>query len=287
MLDTISLWTRRVSAAVEALAGNVSLRLGDQRGATRASVQNDTGAEVAYIDSVGGASFARLGATRMDIARRLRAGTPPDYLYVGSDGTLRLFGAATTWLDEKGQLSGAKVVSPSSKIVQDDAEAAFYWKDTATTSDYLWTNVQQNHDRKLASVLKPHLHWWQTSATIPNWLLQCRWQVQGQSKTTAWASLQMLTHAFTYVSGTLDQISEFGTIAAPSGDGVSGILQVRIIRDTTNLSGLFSGVDGLVGNVYAYDFDTHKECDALGSASEYHKYQPGKLSDLPWSIYQE
>lgn len=75
-----------------------------------------------------------------------------------------------------------------------------------------------------------------------------------------------------YVSrGALNQITDFNDITPPAGDGISNQLQVRIIRDTGNASGLFAGADGLAGDAYVTDFDTHKESDSLGSNSEYSK----------------
>jgi hypothetical protein len=209
------------------------------------------------------------GALREPLSNRF--GNALNYTEFGADGTLRLYGTATYWLDEKGQLSGAKLVSPSSKIVQDDAEGAYYFKDSATTADYVWINIQFNHDRKHGAVVSPHLHWWQASATLPNWLVQYRYQQQGAAKTTAWTSMKYTTQAFSYVSGTLCQITDFADITPPTNDGVSDELQIRIIRDTANASGLFAGADGLSGNVYIYDFDAHKECDGLGSNEEYVK----------------
>lgn len=186
-------------------------------------------------------------------------------------GVVTFEDTGTYWLDEKGQLSSAKIASPSSKVVQDSAESAYYFKDDATPSDYLWVNIQLNHDRKLTSKIYPHLHWWQTSATIPNWLVSYRWQIQGQVKTTDWSSVPWTTHAFEWTTGTLNQITSFTAITPPSGSGLSDILQIRIIRDTANASGLLAGSDGLAGNVYVNDFDIHKEIDTLGSNTEYSK----------------
>jgi len=194
-----------------------------------------------------------------------------NYTQFDGSGHQTMVGTATVFNDEKGNLSSAKITSPSSKVVQDDAESAYYFKDTATTADYLWLNIQFNHDRKLGSVTSPHLHWRQASATIPNWIIQYRWQKQGAAVTTAWTSIKWTSHAFTYTSGALNQITDFSDITPPSGDGISDQLQVRIIRDTGNASGLFTGADGLAGDVYVTDFDTHKESDSLGSNSEYSK----------------
>lgn len=190
---------------------------------------------------------------------------------VAKDGEITLTGTATRFLDERGYLPGSRLYSPSSKIVWDDAECAFYFKDTATTSDYISCPVQFNHDRKHGAVLMPHLHWEQRSASIPNWMIQYRYQRQGAAKVTAWTSAKYASHAFTYSSGTLDQITLFPAITPTSGDGVSDILQIRIIRDYNNTSTLFAGNDPQAGDVYVTDFDVHKEIDSMGSATEYVK----------------
>jgi hypothetical protein len=130
-------------------------------------------------------------------------------------------------------------------------------------------NIQLNHDRDLGTNIYPHLHWWQASATMPNWLVQYRWQIQGAAKTTAWTSIEWTANAFAYSTGTLNQITTFETIAPPSGDGHSDILQFRILRDVGNDSGKFDGDDALNASVYATMFDVHKVVDKLGSASEF------------------
>jgi len=187
-------------------------------------------------------------------------------------GELTLLGTATRFLDEKGQLTSAKITSPSSKVVQDDSELAIYFKDTATTADYAWLNIQFNHDRKEFANVSPHLHWWQSSSgTVPNWVIQYRWQTPGRNKSVAWSSSKWSTHAFTFTSGTLCQISDFADLTPPVGDGISNTLQIKIIRDTTNSLGLFSGSDTFVGDAYVHDFDVHKEIDSMGSRQEYVK----------------
>jgi hypothetical protein len=154
----------------------------------------------------------------------------------------------------------------------DDVEATLDYSDSSGLSDYAYTNKQLNHDRLLDTTIYPHLHWFQSSSDVPNWLIQYRWQVNGQSKVTSWTSLKMNTPAFTYVSGTIMQICTTASgIAAPATDGISSIVQFRVIRDTANASTLFTGADPLTGDASGVSFDVHIEIDMLGSHQEYTK----------------
>jgi len=74
-------------------------------------------------------------------------------------------------------------------------------------SDYLYLNVQLNHDKDLSSSIYPHIHFLQTVAGVPNFLLQYRWQIQGGVSITSWTSVVCNLPAFTYVSGNLNQIA--------------------------------------------------------------------------------
>jgi hypothetical protein len=187
------------------------------------------------------------------------------------DGTMVFNGDATVYDDMLNQLIGQRLESPSSNVIQNNAEGSLTFQTDATTLDYVTMSVQLSHRWKAGSTIYPHLHWWQAQSNIPNWLLQYRWQRQGQDKTTTWTSVKINDNAFTYVSGTLNQISGFPAISAPSGYSLSDIVQCRIIRDTTNASGLFTGTDPYTVDVDAVNFDIHIECDTAGSRTEYTK----------------
>ena len=194
------------------------------------------------------------------------------YTEFEDDGTLAMHGDATVYRDEFGSLLASKLESPASHIVQDSTEGVLEFKTTCVYgTDWVLANFQFNHDREDGSVVSPHLHWFQSNAAIPNWLIQYRWQVNGQAKTVAWTNKKYTTHAFSYSAGTLTQITAFGTISPPAGAGISSILQVKLIRDTTNASALFSGADPLAASAFALFCDVHKRVDMVGSRSEYTK----------------
>ena len=143
-------------------------------------------------------------------------------------------------------------------------------------ADYLYKNVQLNHDRNLAAVILPHLHWFQEKDYSPNFLFEYRWQINGGLKVTAWTKLKSNTLAFPYTVGTsLHQISYSAGIAVPVGTDLSDIVQFRVYRDTSNISGEFTGncPYNTGGNASAklMAFDVHFELDSIGSTEEYVK----------------
>lgn len=199
-----------------------------------------------------------------------RFGGAANYSQFEADGTLQAQGSATCWRDELQSVTGAQITSPSADFVQNIPEASVTAKTTARyPTDYITTNHQLNHDWKLGSSIYPHLHWWQTTADTPHWVIEYRWQKQGGAKTTAWTPVKWTSNAFAWVSGTLNQITSFGAIAAPSGYGeVSDIVQFRLYRDYTDVSTLFGGGDPVAADQDVVNFDTHIEIDMLGSRQE-------------------
>lgn len=196
-----------------------------------------------------------------------------NYAEFESDGTLVFYGDATCWRDELQALIGARLESPSSDIVQNNAEGSLTFESTARyPTDYVTTNHQLNHDWANGTNIEVHLHWWQVAAAVPNWLVAYRWQKQGSAKTTTWTELPWSSNVFTYSAGTLNQITDFGVITPPVGYGqVSDIVQFRLYRDVTNVSTEFAGAEAAPGDVDAVNLDTHMQVNMLGSRQEYVK----------------
>lgn len=202
----------------------------------------------------------------------IKIGTALNYTEFEEDGTIHAVGAATMFKDLLQALIGQGLNNPGGRIVLNYAEATVQFANNTTLSDYVVMPIQVNHDWLLGSDLGPHVHWEQTSSDVPNWLIQHRWQKQGQAKTTAWTSAAWDSNAFTYTSGTFNQITGFPDITPPTGYGeVSDIVQVRLIRDVSNASGLFSGTDPIATAVQASSFDLHYEIDSYGSRLHYAK----------------
>jgi hypothetical protein len=198
-------------------------------------------------------------------------GTTVSYTNFGTDGTRRSYGSATTFRDALQTLIGQKLESPSSDVVQNSTESTLDFKTSATTADFVAMSIQLNHERKLASNIFPHLHWFQDSNKVPNWILEHRWHKLGGTKTTVWTSSRYVGNVVTYTSNTIHQVTTFPTITPPANDSLSDIVQFRLSRDSNNSLNLYTQSDPQTGTVQTINFDIHYEIDSDGSSNEYTK----------------
>lgn len=216
---------------------------------------------------------AVVAAVGSNLVVPLSIGTPPNYTGFEADGTMVAHGLATCYRDELQSVTSSRLTSPSGDFELDDVESSVRAEASARyPTDYISMNIQLNHDWSLGTAISPHLHWWQTVNRIPNWLIAHRWQKQGGLKTTSWSNVKWASNAFTYSSGTLNQITLFGDIAAPVGYGqVSDIIQIRLYRDVLNATLLFGGAENTPVDQSLVNLDIHLKVDTLGSRQEYIK----------------
>ena len=188
-----------------------------------------------------------------------------------ADGTLEAIGDARTIRDELGDVTTLRVVGTG--VAENDAEATMDFSTLANLSDYIYTNVQLNHDRDLSANIYPHIHWFQAETNVPNFLLQYRWQTNAGAKVTSWTDLKCNTAVHAWTSGTIHQICRTASgIAVPAGTTLSDIIQFRILRDNAPTSAEFGGVaDPYTATVGVLSFDVHIVTNTLGSRSEYSK----------------
>ena len=203
------------------------------------------------------------------------------YTLFDSTGHQTMVGEARPWRDELGDALSIKVQGAGittdldESVVNFDFNAA-YNVNTAL-ADFLYKNVQLNHDRDLTSSIDPHIHWLQAKDYSPNFLLQYRWQINGGEKTTAWTFLKCNVLTFPYTVGqVIHQISHpSAPIVPPAGSHLSDIIQFRIYRDTTNVAAQFTGncPYNTGGNASAgvLSFDLHFMINSIGSNEEYIK----------------
>jgi hypothetical protein len=200
----------------------------------------------------------------------LTVGGATDYTSIAADGSLSFTGAATVFRDEFGDITKLKVAGVG--ISEDIPNGTVGLMTTCDyANDYLIANFQLNHDRKHLAPVYPHVHWVQTQNNTPNFLFRYRWQLNNTARTTAWSNLIMKTNAFSYVSGSLNQITHGLSITPPIGDNVSTILQVQFTRDKTNASGAFTGSDTHTATADVTSLDIHIEVDTVGSRQEFVK----------------
>lgn len=209
--------------------------------------------------------------------KSLQVGDETNYLHVDDTGHITFAGDARPWKDELGDALSIKVQGAgistdlAENVVNFDFNAAY--NANPSLADFLYKNVQLNHDKDLSVAIYPHIHWFQKKDYSPNFLFQYRWQINGGQQTTAWTFLKCNNLAFPYTGNPMHQISFSAPILAPVGSNLSDIIQFRIYRDTTNASGEFVGVTdpyNTGGNASAgvLSFDLHFQTNSLGSTDE-------------------
>ena len=197
----------------------------------------------------------------------LRIGDDSDYFQVEADGTWVNKGDSTTWDDLVGSLVASKLESVAGKIQYDYAENAITMNPGGSISvanDRLIFNYQYPHACVVDGEMRLHMHWEQPDDTVRQFTVAYRIQDNGAAKTTSWTTVVVDTddenaNAFTYVSGTLNQITRLATIDM-TGAGISSTVQFRLAR-----------TDSETGDILATFVDAHVERDTHGSRQEYVK----------------
>lgn len=194
---------------------------------------------------------------------------PTNFSEFEPDGSMKMNGAATIFDDKTWDVLSLKTLG--TWVTTNAVEWVVEYTTVANLNDYIYTNVQMPHSRKIGSIIYPHIHRFQAEANIPNRLVQYRRQINGGVKTTAWTNYKSNVNAFTYVSGTIHQISHDSGITPPGGATLSDIIQFRVIRDSINASWVFTWADAYTATVWILSFDVHFEKDTMGSRQEYIK----------------
>lgn len=179
--------------------------------------------------------------------------------------TVKLTDNGTTWNDLRTSLIGRRLNSTAGTVSYDYTENAVVFAANGGITDSndtaVW-NFQLPHNVAFTT-FRIHMHFEQEDATNRTFTLRYRIQSNGEAKTTAWTTVTADTDdsAFTYTSGTLNQILSIVSIDISSGVGLSDIIQCQMTR-----------TDSQSGTVKVTFVDAHYEIDQIGgSDSEFVK----------------
>jgi len=190
-------------------------------------------------------------------------GSEANNTFIEEDGSVKWNGDATTWDDIVGSLIGRRLSSTAGRLDYDYNENSIKMQNNGNIgneNDRLMFSYQYPHAAKEDGEMRLHIHWEQTNNVDKEFTLQYRIQSNGSAKTTAWQTVVISTAAnniFTYISGTLNQITELEQIDM-TGAGISSTVQFRLAR-----------TDSESGDVHATFVDAHIERDRIGSRQEY------------------
>lgn len=194
----------------------------------------------------------------------VRMGVVDDYMAVSKiDGTPRLRGNSTVYRDMVADLFGRQLSTTAGKVDYNHDENTLDFQSGGSitnANDRVGGNQEINHDMVVGNsvVFKPHIHWFQGSATACELTLRYRVQRNGQQKETSWTPITLTvgsSEVYPYSSGTVVQISSFPTITTDCG--ISDTIQFQMAR-----------TDSLGGTMSVFFFDIHAGIDALGSDEE-------------------
>jgi len=180
------------------------------------------------------------------------------------------------WDDSKFPFTGNNIDVASGRIDYSYPNGTISFQNNARYPNEAVSMLDQlSHKWKEGSEIRPHFHWLQQSANVPNWLMAYKIYDNNASATvdTDYTNHTFVTSTpvFTYTSGTLAQISVFPPIDM-TGYTLSDMVHYVFWRDTSNASGEFAGADPSSSAEHVLEFDIHYQTDQeRGSRQEFIK----------------
>jgi hypothetical protein len=120
--------------------------------------------------------------------------------------------------------------------------------------------AQFPHQRKLNSVVRPHIHFVQTGETLPIFIMEYKWYSNGDIIPASFTRISTSASSglFSYSSGSILQIISFPEIDG-TGKDMSSMMDIRMFRQTG---------DGVTGDVLVKEFDIHYQSDSYGGSRQ-------------------
>lgn len=188
-----------------------------------------------------------------------------------------LSGDAVSWDDIRFPVFGRRMDTAFGRIDFDYTNVGlnFQYNSRYHANDQMTIICQFSHSKLLDSTVKLHVHWAQVKDQTPNMLIEYRWYNNNDTIPAAWTQVVADSMVYTYVAGTLAQISEWAALSPPANENLSSILEIKFFRDTNNGSGVFAGncPYNIGGNtsLLIKELDIHYQIDGFGSNLEYTK----------------
>jgi hypothetical protein len=253
----------------------------DQFGQTwwnfQAPLDNDTPADISLAELFVLSGYVEQAGILPITSFRGLMDTPDDFVgfnnhfFMADEGTNTIQFVTGLWEDLRFPLVGENAYTAGGRIDYDFDEVCLSFQDNARyPDDPSCASAQFSHAWVEGTDVEAHLHWLQTSNADPNWLLQYRYLPDGYAPTGWQLAIPDVPRVFTYVSGTLCQITAWPTIDM-TGYLISDTVQFRLFRDTADASTLFGASDLYTGNALAVEFDVHHLRNSFGSENQWTK----------------
>jgi hypothetical protein len=183
-----------------------------------------------------------------------------NYSQFNEDGTLIANGEASCWDDLRFPVTQTKQ-GANLKPDFNTADLGLEFP-SGNTAERIYIIAQMPHEYVLATAIRPHIHYVQTSSTVPTFKMMYRWYNNGELVPSTFTTISTVENVFEYPgTGSLLQILRFPEIPG-AGVKISSVLDIVIYRDDTVV----------LGDVLVKEFDIHYQIDMLGSRHEFIKY---------------
>lgn len=177
------------------------------------------------------------------------------------------------WEDLRFPAAAFRLDSAATRYSYDFVNLGVEFDDNARyTEEVIGIIAQMSHGYLLGSGIDIHLHWEQNQNAVPNWLMDYRAYDIGEASNGSWTTVTGTTVEIAYSSGSIHNITEFVSDWDPGLSEVSGLVEIKLWRDTANTSGEFAGADGYTGGALTKEIDIHYQIDQPGSLGEYSKW---------------
>lgn len=166
------------------------------------------------------------------------------------------------WTEEVGELTVSKI-GQNSKPDYDYANRGMLFPQD-NVAEYIQGIQQMDHGKKLGTALRFHVHFVQTTAILPIFMLDYKFFNNGEEipvSDTTISTNDGLGPKFTFITNPILQLIRFPDIPAPSNEDLSAHFEYNLYRN-----------DNLItGDVLAKYADFHYFKDTSGSIEEYSK----------------
>lgn len=163
-----------------------------------------------------------------------------------------------------------KLYSPAGRITFDYVNGGLgFAVNCIYPTDFALFTTQMAHDYLEGSDIEIHIHWDQALNSLPNWVVEYRFVSIG-GVFGAWTGPGALNNNIAAFIANVHQVTD-GVTQSGAGLTLSHNIEVKLYRDTTNVSGLFAGADPYGATALVKETDCHYMKNSLGSWQEYAK----------------
>jgi hypothetical protein len=194
-----------------------------------------------------------------NLALPLTLGNEFGNVTIQENGTIRLYGSATSW-DDLMVEARPGIQGQSTKPDWDNNYHALMFPQN-NPSEIVTLNFQLPHRWKLGSTIQPHIHFLHNQNKIPIFKMQYRWYNIGDPPPASWTIYTMNDVLVPYPGYSIHNLCLNQTGIDGTGMGFSSLLQVKIYRDD----------NVFVGDCPVFGFDIHIEIDSFGTGDEFVK----------------